>query len=357
MKVCQQGREWIVTPPSFRFDIAIEADLVEEVGRIHGYDAIDAARPVAALHADLPPERVVASRRIRQALIDRGYQEVITYSFVDPALQNLLLPGVEAVALANPLSSELSVMRASLWPGLLQSLLHNQKRQQERMRCFEIGVEFLPDGERVEERKVVAGLVCGPVHPVQWGEPVRPADFFDLKGDVEALLALTGERFRFEAAEHSALHPGQSAAVLDARGEQVGWIGTLHPSAARQADVAGTALLFVLDHALFERGRLPRFEPLSRFPRVKRDLAVVVDEAVTAGQIRQVIEEAGGETLTQIDLFDLYRGEGIDPGRKSVALGLTFQNTSRTLTDQEIDALMSTILERLTKKLNATLRE
>ena len=359
MKVCEQGKEWVVTPPSFRFDIAIEADLVEELGRIYGYDNLPTAYPVAALRAELEKEVVQPASRLRRLLVDRGYQEAITYSFVDPRIQNLLLPGVKAVHLANPLSTELSVMRTSLWPGLVQALLYNQNRQQGRVRFFEIGTQFVARGDVIEETKILAGLVCGNLQPVQWGVQARPADYYDVKSDLEALLHLTGApaQFVFEKAEHSALHPGQTAAILGKDGMRVGWLGALHPSVARQLGINGSAFLFELDYAIFTQGVLPRFTDLSKFPAIKRDLAIVVEEGVAAQQVLQLIAESAGKYLTNLELFDVYRGEGIETGRKSLALGLTFQDTSRTLTDQEIEALISTILGRLTEELQATLRE
>ncbi len=359
MKVREQGKEWIVTPPSFRFDIAIEADLVEEIGRIYGYDNLPVAHPVAALMAELPNEVSQPASRIRQLLVDHGYQEAITYSFVDPKIQNLLLPDVEGVPLANPLSAELSVMRTSLWPGLVQALLYNQNRQQSRIRFFEIGVKFASQRGEISERKVVAGLASGSVAAPQWGERSRAVDFYDVKADLEALLSLTGAKgeYHFSAAEHTALHPGQTALVSDSDGQPVGWLGALHPSVARQLGVNGRAILFELNYAVFDSGVLPAFSELSKFPAIKRDIALVVSEEVSARQVEQVIVQSAGNYLSNLELFDVYQGEGIEKGRKSLAMGLTFQDTSRTLTDQEVEALISTILGRLTEELQATLRE
>ncbi len=359
MKVTEQEQSWIVTPPSFRFDIAIEADLVEEVGRIYGYDNLPTASPVAALSAELEHEIKQPAARVRQLLVDRGYQEAITYSFVDPKIQRLLLPDVEEVALANPLSAELSVMRTSLWPGLVQALSYNQNRQQSRVRFFEVGVKFSTQGDEIREKKVIAGLVCGSLNMPQWGEKLRAVDYYDLKADVEALLSLGGggDQYCFTTAEHSALHPGQTASISRSDGAVVGWLGALHPSVARQLGINDSAFLFELDFSVFSQGVLPVFSELSRFPAIKRDIALVVSEETTAQQVQQVIAQSAGDYLSHLELFDVYRGEGIEKGRKSMAMGLTFQDTSRTLTDQEVEALISTILGRLTEELQATLRE
>ncbi len=359
LKVREQDKEWIVTPPSFRFDITIEADLIEEVGRVYGYDNLPTKRPVATLSAEMANEVRQPVSRICQLLIDRGYQEAITYSFVDPKIQRLLFPDVDGVALANPLSSELSVMRTSLWPGLLQALLYNQNRQQARIRFFEVGVKFSAQGEEIQEDKVVAGLVCGTLMPPQWGEKARAVDYFDIKADVEALLALAGagDQYRFVATQHSALHPGQAALIVSQEEEAVGWVGALHPSVARQLGVNGNAFLFELDFAVFEQGVLPVFSELSKFPAIRRDIALILSDNVSADQVCQVIAQSAGEYLSALELFDIYRGEGIEKGRKSLAMGLTFQDTSRTLTDQEVDALISTVLGCLTEELQATLRE
>ena len=360
MKVREQGKEWVVTPPSFRFDITIEPDLIEEIGRIYGYDNIETTSPVAELNAKLNKEIVQSKQRISQIMVDAGYQEAISYSFVDPAIQRALVPDEEGIALANPISADLSVMRTSLWPGLVQALVHNQKRQQSRVRLFEIGVKFLGNVTDIREQKMIAGIVAGSSAPLQWGEKVRNVDYFDVKGDVEALLTLVGgaDAFVFTpSADNPALHPGQAAMISTTDGEPVGWLGAVHPSVAKQLGVKGRAYAFELTYDIFDHGVLPKFTELSKFPAVKRDLALVMDEAVSAKSVQDIIAQSAGEYLTKLELFDVYRGEGIESGRKSLALGLTFQDTSRTLTDDEIEAMISTILGRLTQELEATLRE
>ena len=250
-------------------------------------------------------------------------------------------------------------MRTSLWPGLVQALSYNQNRQQSRVRFFEVGVKFSTQGDEIREKKVIAGLVCGSLNMPQWGEKLRAVDYYDLKADVEALLSLGGggDQYCFTTAEHSALHPGQTASISRSDGAVVGWLGALHPSVARQLGINDSAFLFELDFSVFSQGVLPVFSELSRFPAIKRDIALVVSEETTAQQVQLVIAQSAGDYLSHLELFDVYRGEGIEKGRKSMAMGLTFQDTSRTLTDQEVEALISTILGRLTEELQATLRE
>jgi phenylalanyl-tRNA synthetase beta chain len=358
MRVEPAPSGWTATPPSFRFDISLEEDLVEEVARIHGYGAIP--ETPARIDQVFKPhaEARVEAGRIGTLLADRGFQEVITYSFVDPSLQALLVPGAETVRLANPISSEMSVMRASLWPGLVNVARENLNRQQPRMRLFELGVGFTGRGAEIDERSLCAGLAVGAAEPEQWSAANRPADFHDLKSDVEALLRLGGcfEAFSFEAADHPALRPGQSARVSrDGRG--VGWLGELHPEIARALDLTYSPLLFELEVEPVSAGKVPVSAPISRFPTVRRDLAVVVDEAVDYAALRAAVRAAAGELLRTVDVFDVYRGEGIDSGRKSVALSLILQETSRTLTDDDADAVVQAVVSRLGKQLNARIRD
>ncbi|HED39501.1 MAG TPA: phenylalanine--tRNA ligase subunit beta [Chromatiales bacterium] len=355
---CPTDGEWCATAPSFRFDISIEADLVEEVARIVGYDNIPSIPPVARLQINAASETEVTPQQIRQRFVDRGYQEVITYSFVDEAQQSRLNPDLTAIKLANPISAEMSVMRSTLWTGLLQALSYNQNRQQKRIRLFEIGVRFCGQLNDRKEEKVISGVICGTHLEPQWGEKRREADFFDLKGDVEALLALAaGQRFTFNAEAHPALHPGQSAAICDKDGVICGYMGQLHPEIAHKMGLDGDAFLFEVSYDAVARRALPVFYELSKFPAVRRDIAVIVDENVSSQSIRDCIKIAAGERLQELQLFDLYQGKGVDSGRKSVALGLTLQEFSRTLTDTEIDSVVVGVLSSLNKNLGATLRE
>ncbi|HWQ94873.1 MAG TPA: phenylalanine--tRNA ligase subunit beta [Gammaproteobacteria bacterium] len=352
---------WQVTPPSYRFDIVIEADLIEEVARLYGYNRLPFSMPQARLALVPQPEAGVTPNRMRQLLVDRGYQEVVTYSFVDPTLQQLVDPDQSPIALANPLSSEMSVMRTSLWTGLIQTLLYNQNRQQRRLRIFELGLNFLTKDVNIKQDIFIGGLVAGEPYPEQWGLPTRPSDFYDIKADVEALLRLGGadDDFRFIPAKHPALHPGQAAHILikRKRGEEsVGWVGALHPGLIHKLNLDGKVYVFELALELIKQRNVPKFSELSKYPAIRRDLAIVVDEAVSAEQVCACVKNAVPDYAQQVQLFDVYRGKGIDSGRKSLALGLTLQAPSRTLTDQEVDEIMKNILASLNNKLGGTLR-
>ena len=357
MAVAVEMDHWLVVPPSSRFDLTLEVDLIEEIARIHGYDRLPGNRPLTRL--EMPPELEgrVALERLRETLVQRGFQEAITYSFVDPAFQRHLDPERQPLALANPISADLAVMRTSLWPGLLKALVYNQKRQQSRVRLFEHGLTFIPDGSELRQEAYLGGVAVGDALPEQWGAPARPLDFFDLKADVEALLALTGEpeAFVFIAAAHPALHPGRSARI-DRAGAPLGWLGALHPREARELEVEGDAFVFELRLTALQAARTPVFQPLSRFPASRRDLAIVVDDAVTVQAVRESIRRHGGELLREVWLFDVYRGPGIPKGRKSLALGLILQDFSRNLTDHVVEEAVSGILAGLTEQFGATLR-
>jgi phenylalanyl-tRNA synthetase beta chain len=352
------GEALHVTAPSWRFDIAREVDLIEEIARIHGYDRLPSRR--SALPARIPAESEsrVALGRLRALLVDRGYHEAITYSFVPADLDAQLDPDHTAPALANPLSADMAVMRTSLWPGLIRALAHNRNRQMSRVRLFETGLRFrgaLPD---LEQTPGIAGVVTGAAAPKHWDHTERPVDFFDIKGDVEALLATLGadRDCRFEPTPHPALHPGQSARIL-CDDVPCGWVGALHPATARQLDLDGAVYVFEIDQAVFSARALPAFAPLSRYPSIRRDLAIVVDESVSADAVRDVIAAAAGEALESVELFDVYRGKGVSDGCKSLAMGLILQDNSRTLTDQDVEAVMTAVMRALSDTLDAGLRE
>ncbi len=373
MSVARTTEGWAITPPSHRFDIAIEADLIEEIARIEGYGAFtERDAQTAQRFASLPEERPQESR-VLESLAARGYHEAITYAFVDPSLQSRLFPDREALALANPIASDLSVMRVSLWPGLLHAALENQRRQQDRIRLFERGARFAVDHGKLEEIDSLAGLALGPRVPEQWGSPAEArggVDFFDVKGDVESLLEGTGDpgAFVFEAAALSCLHPGRAARILRrsagaapgaqrAPAELVGWIGELHPSLTRERGFASSPILFELDFRAALRMERTRAQEISRFPQVRRDIAVVVDEAVTLSALRDRVTLAASSLLREVRLFDVYRGSGVEQGRKSVALGLIFQEFSRTLTDEDVDRAVASVIADLCAGLGARIRE
>ncbi|MGA7800716.1 MAG: phenylalanine--tRNA ligase subunit beta, partial [Gammaproteobacteria bacterium] len=357
-----QGEEtdqgWQVVPPSFRFDLAIEADLIEDIGRIYGYNRLPSTRPRGALTMAPAPEATVARERLLAVLVDRGYQEAITYSFVDAGLRELLDPAHGALALANPLSSELSVMRTSLWPGLVSALQYNHHRQQQRVRLFEYGLRFIKQDNDLKQEQMVSGIASGDRYPEQWGLDATPVDFFDVKADVEALLAAGGRagEFQFVAARHPALHPGQSAEI-HRDGTPVGWLGCLHPHLAATLDIPENTYVFELDGGAVMAGSVPTFQEVSRFPAIRRDLAIVVNEETDAHAICGAVRTAAGSALQELRVFDLYRGKGIESGRKSIALGLILQDSSRTLTDKDVDAVMSTVTAQLRDHFGATLRE
>ncbi len=358
MRCTQRQGALHVAPPAFRYDIAIEADLIEEVARLHGYDRLPGRGPRTALGVVSESEARVPLPRLRRVLVDRGYREAITYSFVEAGLQALLDPDARPLELANPLSSEMSRMRTSLWPGLVAALRHNLNRQQARVRLFESGLRFVATPGGLEQTGVLAGLAFGPVWPEQWDDRRRSVDFYDVKADVEALVApsLRADRLRFRSARHSALHPGQSAA-LSLDGQELGWLGLLHPAAVQQLALPAAPVLFELSLKTLTGGSLPQFTPPSRYPAVRRDIAVVVDERVAAEAVCDSARAAVPELLRQIVVFDVYRGTGIDSGRKSIALGLIFQHSSRTLEDPEVDALIERVLRALRDDVNARIRE
>jgi phenylalanyl-tRNA synthetase beta chain len=352
----QDDAGWQVAPPSFRFDISIEADLIEEVGRIYGYNRL----PSVAMQGSLEMQPLAeCDRSIEQycdTLVARGYRQAVTYSFVDPQLQATVNPDREAVALANPISSEMAVMRTSLWPGLLKAVQHNVNRQKSRVRFFEYGLRFYRADGDIQQEQMLAGVVTGSRLPEHWDGKAVAVGFHDLKQDVEVLLQLAGGSFRFVADTHPALHPGQSAAILQ-DGNNVGWIGRIHPQLALTLDLDPGTCVFELEYAPISCGRLACFAPISRYPSIRRDLAVVVDADIEAAELRAVTEEAAGELLQEVIIFDVYQGKGVETGRKSIALGLILQGYSSTLTEQDIESVVSRVTGRLGEKLGASLRD
>lgn len=344
-----------VLPPSHRFDIAIERDLIEEVARLVGYDRIP-TEPARAAQRILPqPSARLEEQRLLDLLAARGYYEGVHFAFVDPALQEALFPGVASHRLANPIASDLAVMRLSLWPGLIKAALENQRRQQTRVRLFEHGVVF-PVGEAEIDR--IAAISLGTRWPEQWGSGREAGDFHDLRADVEALLSMSGDSgaFTFAPAIHSALHPGRSAQISRA-GRPVGWIGELHPRLVRELGFVAAPTLFELDIAPAFAVSYAPFVEVSRFPQVRRDLAFVVDESVSFEAIRERVTHAASSLLKQLSLFDVYRGPGIESGRKSVALGLILQEKDRTLTDEDTDRVIAAVRASLGEGLGAQFRE
>jgi phenylalanyl-tRNA synthetase beta chain len=352
---------WSITPTSARFDIEIEADLIEEVVRLYGYDQVPVQPQVVPITLARSTESRVSVDRAGELLADLGYQEAITYSFIDPVRQQQLLGEADEIQLLNPLSAEQSTMRRSLWPGLLQAVALNKSRQQLRVRLFESGVSFKRQDNEIIEEDCIAGVAWGRRLPEQWGaDPaaVKPSDLFDIKSDVEALIALTGQSasFEFVAAEHPALRPGMTSSIVRA-GEIIGWLGELHPRLVREWDINPAPVLFELKVQPGLASHAPVFAQVSRFPSARRDLAVLVSEQVSAAELLAEARDAAGSLLREIRVFDVYTGDKIESGLKSVALGLILQETSRNLTELEIDGAVQAVTERFSSKFNASIRE
>ena len=349
---------WEVRGPSHRFDIAVEVDLIEEVARIHGYDAIPETTLVAKSPLGTVTESVIDIERVAGTLIGRDYQEIVTYSFIDAAA-NRAFTGVESeLVLSNPISSEMSVMRGSLWPGMVAAAAANTARQQDRIRFFEASRSYHGTLENHTEVLRIAGLITGPVVAEQWGTQAGQADFFDIKADVEAILSLATDAasIRFVPVVHTALQGGQSAEILR-DGEVVGVLGKLHPRLQKQYDLKRPVYLFELDAALALAARAPLATAVSRFPAIRRDIAVVVDDSVTAEALVAAVAGSAPSLIRDVRIFDIYKGDKIEAGRKSVAIGLILQETSRTLTDEDADAAMAAAVRELQDQFAAQLRD
>ncbi|WP_434673988.1 phenylalanine--tRNA ligase subunit beta [Pseudomonas sp. R1-15] len=350
--------QWQVEVPSHRFDISLEVDLIEELARLYGYNRLPVRYPQARLAPQAKAEARSELPELRRLLVARGYQEAITYSFIDPRQFELFSPGVEPLLLANPISNDMAAMRSSLWPGLVKSLQHNLNRQQDRVRLFESGLRFVGQLDGLKQEPMLAGVVCGSRLPEGWAQGRDVVDFFDVKADVEAVLGFAGalDAFTFVPGKHPALHPGQTARI-ERDGREVGYVGAIHPELSKTLGLDRPVFVFELVLAEVAQGKMPKFQELSRFPEVRRDLALVADVSVASSDVLAVIRENAGEWLTDLRLFDVYQGKGIDPHRKSLAVGLTWQHPSRTLNDDEVNTATQNILTSLEHRLNATLRK
>jgi phenylalanyl-tRNA synthetase beta chain len=351
-----------VTPPSYRFDIALEEDLIEEIARIHGYERIPASQPRARAAMSPQRERARTLLRVKEAIAARDYQEVVNFSFVEVDWERDFCGNDAPVRLLNPISSQLSVMRSGLAGSLVANVRYNLNRKQARVRAFELGRVFRADASVAEGPLTVAGIAqplklggiaYGPAYPEQWGRAERAVDFFDVKGDVESLLAPA--KLRFERAAHPALHPGRSAQVLlDAA--PIGWLGELHPRWQRKYELPQAPLLFELELDALLAAPMPAYREVSKFPPVIRDLALVVDEAVPAQALLELMHAARPAVVQDLWLFDLYRGKGVDSGKKSLAFRVVMQDTSKTLTDVETEAALAQLLQVLAERVGAKLR-
>lgn len=347
---------WTVGVPSYRFDVSIEADLIEEIARIYGYNNLPVNTPIAALELGIQNEIITPAQTIKHFWVDRGYQEAITYSFVDPKVQKLVDPALDGLALANPISADMGVMRTTLWVGLIKAAEHNLNRQQDTVRLFETGLRFVPENGGLTQDPVISGLICGSRQSKGWTNGTDKVDFYDLKGDVEEMLSMGGNTdYHFAVGSHPALHPGQSAAIFKGD-KQIGLMGALHPELQKQLGIKTQLYVFELLLTDVSEGVLPNFEAVSKFPEVSRDLAFVTEESVQWSKVEEIIKQNAGDHLKAVTLFDVYRGQGIENGRKSLALGLTWQDPSRTLSDEEITSWVDSIVSALAKGLDAQLR-
>ncbi len=349
---------WNVTAPSHRFDIKIEADLIEEIARIYGYNNMPAIKSHGEMAMNPTPEKNVGINRYKNLMVVRGYQEAITYSFVDPELQKLLFPDTEALSLLNPISTDMGDMRVSLWPGLVQALQRNQSFREQRVRLFETGLRFVPDGDDIKQQLIIAGLISGPRQPDNWENDQQLVDFYDIKADVEALFELSASsgEYQIESAAIDALHPGQCA-ILKRNDVNIGYFGAIHPKIAKKLKLAGPVFLFEFALDELNTAALPEYQKWSKFPGSTRDIAVIIDESITSSDLLAAVTEVGGKQLANARIFDIYRGKGVDFGRKSVALGLTFIDFSHTLKDTEVTDRVNSIINHLSERFSATLRD
>ena len=346
-----------VLVPSYRFDVSIEADLIEELARIYGYNNLPQTGGLGNQSLSSTPESHIALGQIRQQLVALGYQEVVTYSFIEPSLAETLFPDQPRVSLQNPISADMAVMRTSILPGLLSTLKYNENRQTERIRIFESGLVFQSCGEEIKQTAMLAGLVSGRKMPVNWNNNKDLSDFYDLKGDVELLLALGLEldRYTFEAAEYACFHSGQCARIVR-DGQLVGHVGALHPAMQREMGITGNCYMFEVELAPLQERRLPAASALSKFPEVSRDLAILIDSNYAASEVLANVRVNAGEHLTDLRIFDVYQGDAVAKDKKSIALSLTWQHPSRTLSEDDINTIISKCVNGLQDAFNANLR-
>ena len=340
----QKGEEFSVTPPSYRFDITIEEDLIEEVARVYGYENIQPV-PIHARMSILP--EVEAQRpmaKLRQAMVLRDYQETINYAFVEAEWERDLCGNTAPIALKNPIASQMSVMRSSLLGGLIGALRTNLARKQPRVRLFEVGGCFAAEAGSYVQNERLAGLAYGGALSEQWGSPARNVDFYDVKGDVEALFA--PRSLSFQAMHHPASHPGRSASIL-LDGRAIGWIGELHPQWQQQYDLPQAVVWFEVELGALMQSNVPKLADISRFPPVRRDLAVLVDEGVTVQTLLDAMHAVNATNVVEVALFDVYRGKGVEQGKKSLAFRVLLQDTQKTLTDNEIEENVARLVAAL----------
>ena len=355
MQVVSAEDGWLVTPPSHRFDIRIEVDLIEELARLTGYNQLPVAPVMAPVTLNPRSESAQSLRRLKRALVDMGYLEAITFSFTEAAVQQAFTPELSPLTLTNPLSQELASMRTSLLPGLLMAVRHNQSRQQSRLRFFEAGLRFLPNTDALVQEPMLAGVVLGPALPMLWSNTKSTVDFYDLKGNIEHLLSVARvATLRFVPAQRPGFHPGQCAELYHGD-DCLGVLGAVHPSTAASFDIDGAVFAFELSQRFLSLGGLPNFTSLSRFPHMQRDLALLVPMELAADTVLSSIEQNAGELLQRVELFDVYRGVGLPEGYYSLAITVVWQHAQRTLLDTEVQASVDQVLAALAV-LNVRLR-
>ena len=352
--VVGHNQGWLCTAPSWRFDMGLEVDLIEELARIIGFDAIPSQPIKANLIPLAVPETARALRLAKNDLVARGYFEAVTFSFVAPELQAHFDPELSPIALKNPISADLAVMRTSLIPGLLKAIAHNASRQQSRVKLFETGLKFMP-GEGTEQIPMLAIAVSGLRDLEGWSTDKTAADFFDVKGTVEGLLANLGDRLTFEASVFPGLHDGQSAAIL-VDGKSVGRIGAVHPTVRKVMGIPANTVVAEVLQSVVNEVAMPAYDDISKYPETRRDLALVADKSAASAEVLSTIRKAAGSLLTKLDLFDVYEGAGLAEGKKSLAIGLTFQDQSRTLDESEVSSAVDQVLDSLKEKLGIELR-
>lgn len=357
MKVTTQEGGFRVSPPDHRQDIALEVDLIEEVARVYGYEQFLPKNIIGTFEFFAMPETKTSVPLLKKTLIERGYYESITYSFIDPKLIEIFYPLQKPYLLANPISNDMAAMRPSLWPGLLQAVQYNQRRQQPRVRLFEVGNCYSESEGKSQEKSVIAGITTGNYYPEQWGVKNRQQDFYDIKGDVLALLTGMAESdsFQFQPLDHPALHPGKAAKIIQ-NGQSLGVVGALHPRIMQALDITSPVFVFELELTAL-KCRIPEFRDVSKFPVIRRDIALVVDHHLFVEEIKSAIVRCVGPWLREVAIFDVYQGPGIEPGKKSIALGLILQHPSRTLVEEEVTDKIQEVITMLGKQFRAILRE
>jgi phenylalanyl-tRNA synthetase beta chain len=353
LDLSMEGDDFLVTPPSYRFDLVIEEDLIEEIARLYGYDNIPAVPPHACARLLPRPDTARPIEQLRERLVARDYQEVLTYSFVELAWEADLAGNTHPVSLKNPIASQSSVMRSTLWGGLIDCLRFNLNRKQARVRVFETGRVFSSAQGGFEQPQRIAGLCYGSADPEQWGASERVVDFFDAKGDLEALL--WPQIASFESAPHPGLHPGQSARVR-LGGVDIGWIGALHPKWVQQYELPQAPMLYEFDLSAGLTCPLPKFSEISKFQAIRRDISVIVGENVVSASMLEALSEAAPEQVKEVAIFDLYSGKGIDSGKKSIAFRILMQDTQKTMTDLEVDTVITRLTQVLSDRFGAKLR-